>query len=40
MVKSALDVVVSGKHRPLFTTVVMSLILRRECKDNMGTEQW
>jgi hypothetical protein len=38
-VQSAIDVVVSGKHRPLSTTVIMSLIFQRERKDNMSTGQ-
>ena len=38
-VQSALDVVVSGKHRPLSTTVIMPLILPREHEDNMSTGQ-
>jgi hypothetical protein len=29
-VQSALDVVVGGKHRPLLTPIMMSLILRRD----------
>ena len=37
MVQSALDVVVSGKHRLLSTTVLMPLILPREHEDNMST---
>jgi hypothetical protein len=35
-VQSALDVVVSGKHRLLSTTVIMPLILQKEREDNMS----
>ncbi len=40
--QSALDVVVSGKHRQLSTTVIMPLIIPRECEDNMsmGDDGW